>query len=150
MHDPVREGLLRQVPDEPWWWPLGPTGITVAMLAGVTWFSATWPLASEILERLRGWMFVGLGISGLMWLGLAFALWQRRQRWLNEPMWVVVDAAGLTLDTQQFAWQDLSACEWSPYGLVYQHRGRRGHFAARVTDAQAERLNEAVQVFGST
>lgn len=147
MHNPVREGILRPVPEEPWWWPLGPAGILVAMFAGVTWFSSTWPLASEVLVRLRGSMFEVLGLLFIAWVLLAVWLRQRRSRWMNQPVWIVIDAAGLTLDEEQLAWENLTHCEWSPFGLLYHLDGRRQHFAARVTDAQVARLNAALQAF---
>ncbi|TNE85044.1 MAG: hypothetical protein EP330_26945 [Deltaproteobacteria bacterium] len=149
MHDPVREGLIRPIPEEPWWWPLGPTGFLIGMLGGVLWFSQAWPLPIEVLEALRSAMRLVLVVLGVSWLGLAVWLRRRRHRWLHEPMWVVVDAAGLTLDGRQLAWQQLSACEWSPFGLVFEVDGRREHFQARVTDAQAERLNDAVSAFSA-
>ena len=150
MHTPVKEGILRPIPEEPWWWPLGPAGILVAMFAGVTWFSSTWPLASEVLERLRGSMFGVLGLLLLTWFLLAVWLRRRRNQWMTEPMWVVVDAAGLTLDGRQLAWDHLSECEWSPFGLLFHLDGRREHFPARVSDVQVERLNAALEAFGST
>lgn len=143
MRAPLTEDLLLPLPEEPWWWPLGPTGFVVAMFAGVTWISWTWPIMPGSLEILRGWLKMTLAALFGGWLVLA--VWLRRRRTQRElaTLRVRLGEDSLQLGERRVPWSEIQGCEWSPFGLVLTTERGPEHIHARITDAQVTRLQLA-------